>query len=122
MIKMPEDKEICRPIMTKCDRLIQAFNRGVWNADEFFFNLMITLVQSVIDDLKYRDCWSTCLDQLPKDVLRAFDAWLQREVAALDYMPAPNPFMADTRDPNLVAIKRRELRPHFVELHDLVRQ
>src|SRR4051812_43619687 len=118
------DRESCAPLLTRCRRLLRAHEDALLQGDEFHYNLMIILIHAADEDAKFgtrlRECWGTCLSLVPDELLREFEQWMKREVAAVDYMPSPNPFLADTRSLEQIEAKRRELRPYFVALHDLL--
>jgi len=125
MEQTESDREACEPLLRSCRNILRGYNAGAVQGDEVHYSLMVTLVHAADDDARFgtrlRDCWGMCVALFPAELMRAFNEWLEREVAAVDYMPPPNAFMADTRDAAAVEARRRELRPHFVALHQLVR-
>jgi hypothetical protein len=109
----------------RCGKLIRAHATGAIGQDELFYNLTVVLIHAAIIDAesgsRLRDGWKPSLALLPPELVRAWGEWIEQEIVAADYMPSPHAFMVDTRDTRAVEAKRRELRPLYVALHNLVR-
>src|SRR6185437_2869924 len=108
-------------LLKTCKRRVLAFSGGFISPEELFYNLMVDLVHSAVDDIRATDCWGECIGLIPDETLLDFHKWLERELVAVDYMPHPGAFVADFLNLADVEAKKHQLRPHFIHLCNLVK-
>lgn len=110
-----------KQLMEKCDSLLRALDKKVILPDEFFYTLTINLIQASRANLQLSAGWHDCLTRLPREVLIAFNEWIEKNIEVKDYRPFPGPFTADQSSESLTNVQVT-LRPLFLQLHRLVRQ
>lgn len=63
-----------------------------------------------------------CIELIPSHLAVQYVDFLRRLLEPVDFMPSPKPFMVDTSSEQMIEEKRRELRPKYVRLYQLMRK
>lgn len=98
-----------------CRRLASQLTRGLVTQDEFNANFTWNVVSLPAEAAPQ------AVDMIPAPVLGEYFDFLRAELEPVDFMPSPAVFLVDTSCEAAAERKRRELRPKYVRLYDLVR-
>jgi hypothetical protein len=83
---------------------------------EYFPNALTTIMAAT------EESWERLLREIPTEALLSFRKAAERHLVPVDFMPAPNEFMTDTRCERDVQARKEELRPRYVRLLASIRE
>jgi hypothetical protein len=103
--------EYCR-----CNRLISAFGSGIITLEECAKNLSYFLVECPED--RRDECVALFCNEFASQYLKYLETWLE----PLDFMPSPVTFIAGAPTTEEIDVWKKNLRPHYLNLVELVRK
>ena len=99
-----------------CRRLANQLVGTRISFQEYAYNLTLSIIYAP------DECMEQCLASIPAEVGRQYMDFLRTFLEPLDFMPCPKPFLVDTGSEEIVEQKKRELRPKYIRLFELIRE
>lgn len=102
--------------VTRCRKLTKALSDDWLTFENYCYNVTITIVGSPFDEVL------ACVDTLPHNHIVPYENYLRTTLEPVDFMPCPRPFLAGMVTEEMTERRKRELRPHYVQLYQLIKE
>lgn len=99
-----------------CRKLAKQLIAGRISFEEYRYNAMIAMVCAPDDGMP------DCVDSVPQDVIASYADYLRTSLEPVDFMPCPKPLLAGGVSEETIELRKRELRPKYLRLYQLVRE
>jgi hypothetical protein len=106
------------PKVQWCRRKIRFIELNKITTEEFSYNFLIFLV----DDVSSRPYWNQIVHSLPEWLAEPLYTYAKSFLEPLDFMPPPGPFLIGPYDDAEVEAKKKELRPRFLTLFQVIKE
>lgn len=95
--------------------LREALTAGAVTFSEFAYNYMLTLAFRNDPEGIER-----CVNALPDDIAVSWYEYLNDNLADVDFMPCPRPFMTGSPSDEAITVMKQKLRNRYVRIYELV--
>jgi hypothetical protein len=102
--------------ITHCQRLTRQLQKGIITYEEYTPHMTDGIISAYEEDMP------ACLQQVPADLFLQYAAFLRAYLEPVDYMPMATQFVAGDRTEESHEAKKRELRPKYLRLMELVQK
>ncbi len=99
-----------------CQRLTRQLQNGVCSYEEYFRAMTDAIIRAHSEDM------ATCLQQIPSEIFPQYAGDLRAYLEPVDFMPEATQWLAANRTEEKHEAIRRELRPKYLRLTQLVQE
>ncbi len=111
-----DDYSATTDTITRCRKLAKQLIVGRISFEEYRYNVTLAMVCAPDDGMP------DCVDSIPRDVIASYTDYLRTSLEPVDFMPCPRPLLAGGGSEETIERRKRELRPKYLRLYQLVRE
>jgi hypothetical protein len=109
-----DDGPVHEGSVARCLKLARLLVAGRITFEEYADNATLAIASGPSADI------ARCVESIPPGFADAFLAHLQDTLEPVDFMPCPRPFLAGNASDEAIERTRRELRPRYLQLYQMM--